>query len=51
MLGLPHKGHLGVAVLADALGEAGTTGVALEHLRGHGPHVRGWYLISAPSSN
>ncbi len=37
-----------LAVLADALEEAGCTGAGiLEHLRGPGPHVRGCFLIDA----
>src|SRR5262249_34126429 len=34
-----------LAVLADALGEAGANAGLLDHLRGPGPHVRGCWVI------
>jgi hypothetical protein len=34
-----------LAVLADALEEAGETGELLEHLRSPGPHVRGCHVV------
>lgn len=37
----PHR----LAVLADALEEAGATGELLAHLRGLGPHVRGCFVV------
>jgi hypothetical protein len=36
-----------LAVLADALEEAGAGGEVVEHLRGPGPHVRGCFVIDA----
>jgi hypothetical protein len=42
------SGHLDpacLAVLADALEEAGADSVLLDHLRGPGPHVRGCWAI------
>jgi hypothetical protein len=40
-----------LAVLADALEEAGCTDVVLlEHLRGPGPHVRGCWVIDLLTS-
>jgi hypothetical protein len=36
-----------LAVLADALEEAGAVGEVLEHLRGPGPHVRGFWPVDA----
>jgi hypothetical protein len=42
------SGHLnphGLAVLADALEEAGAGADLLEHLRGPGPHVRGCFAV------
>jgi hypothetical protein len=34
-----------LAVLADALEEAGAAGGLLDHLRGPGPHVRGCFVV------
>jgi hypothetical protein len=45
--GLP-KGELDpvrLAILADALEEAGASGDLLEHLRSAGPHVRGCWAL------
>jgi hypothetical protein len=42
------SGHLDrarLAVLADALEEAGADAELVAHLRGPGPHVRGCYLL------
>src|SRR2546423_14448951 len=36
-----------LAVLADALEEAGASGLVLEHLRAPGAHVRGCHLVDA----
>jgi hypothetical protein len=36
-----------LAVLADALEEAGAGGPVLDHLRGPGPHVRGCHVLDA----
>jgi hypothetical protein len=36
-----------LAVLADALEEAGAEGDLLAHLRGPGPHVRGCWALDA----
>ena len=36
-----------LAVLADALEEAGAGAEALAHLRGPGPHVRGCHVVDA----
>jgi hypothetical protein len=44
------SGHLNpdhLAVLGDALDEAGADAALLEHLRGPGPHVRGCFAIDA----
>jgi hypothetical protein len=44
------SGHLNparLAILADALEEAGAVGELVEHLRGPGPHVRGWFAVDA----
>jgi hypothetical protein len=41
-------GHLDgqrLAVFADALEDAGADAVLLDHLRGHGPHVRGCWAV------
>jgi hypothetical protein len=34
-----------LAVLADALEDAGASGAILEHLRSEGPHVRGCFAV------
>jgi hypothetical protein len=42
------NGHLDghrLAVLADALEEAGADGELVEHLRGPGPHYRGCHVV------
>jgi hypothetical protein len=42
------SGHLEparLAVLSDALEEAGVTGEILDHLRSTGPHVRGCWAV------
>jgi hypothetical protein len=42
------SGHLELArlaVLSDALEEAGATGEVLDHLRATGPHVRGCWAL------
>ena len=36
-----------LAVLADALEDAGASGDILEHLRDPGPHVRGCHVVDA----
>ena len=36
-----------LAVLADALEEAGADPVLLQHLRGPGPHARGCFAVDA----
>jgi hypothetical protein len=45
LLPIGHLDPARLAVLADALEEAGAVGEVLEHLRGPGPHVRGCYLL------
>ena len=34
-----------LAILADALEEAGAAGALLEHLRSPGPHIRGCFAV------
>jgi hypothetical protein len=36
-----------LAILADALEDAGASGALLEHLRSAGPHLRGCFVIDA----